>query len=247
MPDSRSNEESVLRDSVMVVIPALDEELTIGPVVDSLIEQGFSCIRVVDNGSRDKTGEVARKAGAVVMTETVSGYGRACWRACEKLPETIEWILFCDGDGSDRLDELDSFLDVARRADFVLGNRRHSKEVRTSMTLVQNFGNGLATFLMQVGWSYRYGDLGPLRLIRRHLFEEIQMEDRGFGWTIEMQVRAVELKARIVELPVGYRVRQGGRSKISGTIRGSVQAGSIILSTLAKFWIRKMKRKFRGI
>ncbi len=241
--ESKSETGLVLRDSVMVVIPALDEEQTIGGIVRSLIEQGFSCIRVVDNGSRDQTKEIAQKAGAEVMVESVPGYGRACWKACQDFPENIEWILFCDGDGSDRLDDLDSFLKAAGEADFVLGNRRHAKEVRGQMTMVQNFGNGLATFLIQMGWGYRYHDLGPLRLIRRQLFEEIQMEDRGFGWTIEMQVRAVELKARIVELPVGYQARQGGRSKISGTIRGSFQAGTIILSTLGKFWFRKLKRR----
>jgi glycosyltransferase involved in cell wall biosynthesis len=234
--------ELVLRDSVMVVIPALDEEETIGEVVRSLTLQGFTIIRVVDNGSCDRTKDVAHEAGAEVMEEPAPGYGRACWKACQDFPERVEWILFCDADGSDRLDELDSFLHLARKGDFVLGDRRHAKEVRSHMTMVQNFGNGLATSLIRIGWGYRYHDLGPLRLIRRRLFEEIQMEDRGFGWTIEMQVRAVELEARIIELPVSYQARQGGHSKISGTIRGSFQAGTIILSTLGKFWLRKMKR-----
>jgi glycosyltransferase involved in cell wall biosynthesis len=245
MPKSELETELVLRDSVMVVVPALDEEETIGEIVLSLTQQGFTCIRVVDNGSRDRTKDVALEAGAVVMDEPVPGYGRACWKACQNYPEKIEWILFCDADGSDRLDELDSFLYAARKGDFVLGDRRHAKEGRSHMTMAQNLGNGLATSLIRIGWGYRYYDLGPLRLIRRRLFEKIQMEDRGFGWTIEMQVRAVELKARIIELPVGYQARKGGRSKISGRIRGSFKAGTIILSTLGKFWLRKMKKRLR--
>ena len=108
------------------------------------------------------------------------------------------------------------------------------------MTFAQNFGNGLATFLIQLGWGHRYHDLGPLRLIRRRLFESIGMRDRGFGWTLEMQVRAVEKGAVITEIPVGYQRRMGGRSKISGTLKGSVSAGVVILSTLGLLLFRRL-------
>jgi len=225
---------------VQVVIPALDEESTIGDVIKDLGRIGFSRVRVVDNGSKDRTAERAREAGAEVLVEPIPGYGRACWTGCLHLDPQVEWILFCDADGSDRLDDVPRLLDKAREADFILGNRRSRKEDRRHMTFTQNFGNGLATFLIRLGWGHRYYDLGPLRLIRRRLFESIGMRDRGFGWTLEMQVRAVEEGAVITEIPVGYRRRMGGRSKISGTLKGSVSAGVVILSTLGLLLFRRL-------
>jgi len=229
-----------MHDAIQVIIPALDEEATIAGVVAALREQGLTRIRVVDNGSRDRTAAVAREAGAEVWVEPSAGYGRACWRGYQELDDAVEWVLFCDADGSDDLSDVGRLITAAGDgADFVLGNRRARPEARAAMTPVQQWGNGLATTLIRWGWGQRYGDLGPLRLIRRSLLERIAMRDRGFGWTIEMQVRAVEAGARIVELPVGYRRRGGGRSKISGTIRGSVTAGTIILTTLARLgWAR---------
>jgi hypothetical protein len=220
--------------AIQVIIPALDEEATIGAVVATLRDLGLTRIRVVDNGSRDTTVPRARAAGAEVIVESRRGYGQACWTGSQNLPPEVEWILFCDADGSDDLRDIARLLaEASAGADFVLGDRRARPEARAVMTPVQNFGNALSTTLIRLGWGQHYRDLGPLRLVRRSLFERIGMRDRGFGWTIEMQVRAVELGARIVELPVGYLRRQGGRSKISGTIKGSVQAGTIILSTLA--------------
>jgi len=234
-------------DSIQVIIPALDEEETIGRVVTQLRTRGLTRIRVVDNGSTDRTVERARGAGAEVLSATRRGYGQACWTGYQRLDETVTWILFCDADGSDDLADVSRLIaEAAGGADFVLGNRRASAEAREAMTPVQQFGNGLATTLMRWGWGHRYGDLGPLRLIRRDLLERIDMQDRGFGWTIEMQVRAVEEGAKIVELPVGYQRRQGGRSKISGTIRGSVAAGTIILSTLAVLGWRRLNCNHYG-
>jgi len=227
-------------DSIQVIIPALDEEETIGGVVSSLQEQGLTRIRVVDNGSVDRTAEVASQAGAEVLTEPVRGYGRACWEGYRQLDPTVEWVLFCDADGSDDLADVARLIAEAKQGgDFVLGNRRASAAARGAMTPVQQFGNGLATTLINLGWRQNYGDLGPLRLIRRSLLERIDMQDRGFGWTIEMQVRSAEEGARVVEIPVGYRRRGGGRSKISGTVRGSVAAGTIILTTLGHLWLNR--------
>ncbi|MEM9772774.1 MAG: glycosyltransferase family 2 protein, partial [Cyanobacteria bacterium P01_D01_bin.73] len=227
----------------LVLIPVLNEADTIGNVVQDLRSRGLSRIRVVDNGSSDGSVEIARDAGAEVLQEPIPGYGRACWRGLQEIPTDIEWVLFCDGDGSDVLDPLELFWEeAATGADFVLGNRRATAQGRSHMTPVQNFGNGLATTLIHLGWGERYGDLGPLRLIRRSALEEISMRDRGFGWTVEMQIRAAELGLKIVEIPVGYRQRQGGRSKISGTIRGSFQAGSIILSTVGSLYFRRIRR-----
>lgn len=226
---------------VGVVIPALNEEESLPGVLRELKAQGLSHILVVDNGSTDRTAAVARKAGAVVVEEPRRGYGQACWTGVQALPGHLEWILFCDADGCDDLGALPKFFESAESADLVLANRRATPESRGALTPVQNFGNALATFLIRLGWGGRFSDLGPCRLIRRDVFESLEMEDRGFGWTVEMQARAAERGVSSVEIPVDYRNRTGGRSKISGTLRGSAQAGVIILTTLGALWLRKPK------
>ena len=227
-------------DNVLVIIPVRNEEVTIGNVVKELIRFGLSKIRVVDNGSSDRSAEIARQAGAEVLFELKPGYGRACWRGLQDIPQEIEWILFCDGDGSDDLSCLPDFLRRRDQFDLILGDRRATAQGKAVMTFVQHFGNGLASWLIKFGWGYQYHDLGPLRMIRRASLEKISMQDRGFGWTVEMQVRAVEEGLKICELPVNYRPRQGGKSKISGTVYGSIKAGTIILSTLGKlYWQKK--------
>lgn len=225
---------------VQVIIPALNEEQTLPGVLAGLARIGLQKIRVVDNGSRDKTAEVARNSGAEVIQESRRGYGQACWTGCENLEPEIEWILFCDADGSDALEELDQLFHLTASYDFILGDRRAKPLGRQAMTPVQNFGNGLATTLIRWGWGGVYHDLGPMRLIRREAYERIAMKDRGFGWTVEMQVRAVEENLRTVEVPVSYHPRKGGHSKISGTIRGSFKAGSIILATLLELYLKRL-------
>ncbi len=220
-------------DSILAIVPVLDEEATIARVIQTLRSVGLRHIRVVDNGSRDRSREIASQAGAEVLHEPISGYGRACWRGLQDMPDAIEWILFCDGDGSDDLNAVHQFFALRDRFDLILGNRTATATGRAAMTPVQRFGNRLATTSIQLGWSYRYQDLGPLRSIRRSALAQIQMQDRGFGWTLEMQVRAIECGLRICELPVNYQCRQGGRSKISGTIGGSIRAGTVILSPVA--------------
>lgn len=233
-----------LRDrNVLVVIPVLNEEGAIASVIGELRSQGLHRIRVIDNGSRDRSPAVAQAAGAEVIVEPRRGYGQACWRGLQVLPLEIEWILFCDGDGSDDFSSLPHWLAQRHDYDLMLGDRRATVAGRQALTPVQRFGNALATGLIAWGWGYRYQDLGPLRLIRREALERIQMSDRGFGWTVEMQTRAVECGLRICELPTGYRSRQAGRSKISGTLRGSVQAGVIILATLGRLWIGRQQRQ----
>ena len=237
-----------------MIIPVLNEEATITQVIQSLQSIGLYHIRVVDNGSRDRSSEVSLKAGAEVLHEPILGYGRACWRGLQAMPDFIQWILFCDGDGSDDLSALNHFLSLCdspserqrQGCDLILGNRTATAAGRAAMTPVQRFGNGLATTLIWMGWGYRYRDLGPLRLIRRSALDQIQMQDRGFGWTVEMQVRAIECGLRICELPVHYHCRQGGRSKISGTIRGSIRAGIVILTTLGRLYRQRLLTRIRG-
>ncbi|MEL6383151.1 MAG: glycosyltransferase family 2 protein [Cyanobacteria bacterium J06626_18] len=225
-------------DTILVIIPALDEAATIGTVVQELQAVGLSRIRVVDNGSRDRTPQIAADAGAEVIHEPIKGYGQACWRGLQNIEPAIEWILFCDADGSDDLSQLPELLLHRADYDFILGNRRGTTAGRANLTPVQNFGNWLASTLIDWGWGYQYHDLGPLRLIRHKALEQIAMRDRSFGWTVEMQARAVECELRICELPVNYRPRQGGQSKISGTLSGSFKAGTIILTTLATLYAR---------
>ncbi|PZD71319.1 putative glycosyltransferase [Acaryochloris thomasi RCC1774] len=228
-------------NNILVIIPVLNEEATIKGVIHDLQSHGLYNLRVVDNGSTDQSVAIATQTGAEVVREPTPGYGQACWQGLQNLPHHIDWIFFCDGDGSDDLSKLSKFLDQREQYDLILGNRRATPTGRAAMTATQGFGNQLATRLIALGWKHRYHDLGPLRLIRRSALDTIQMQDRGFGWTVEMQVRAVECGLRISELPVGYRRRLGGRSKISGTLSGSIQAGIVILSTLGQLYSRRWR------
>jgi len=243
MHDSRHNLLMVpgaeLGWKTLAVIPARDEEGSVGAVVAGLLSAGVRTVRVVDNGSSDRTAAIASIAGAEVLQEPVAGYGRACWRGLQDLPGWAEWILFCDADGSDDLGELPAFFAATREADFVLGARQPLPDGRSALTTVQRFGNALSTTLIRTGWGFRYRDLGPFRLIRRRALEEIRMRDRSWGWTLEMQVRAIENKLRIIELPVTALPRRAGRSKISGSTTGSLRAGLVILSMLIRLYARR--------
>ena len=234
-------------DSILVIIPVRNEEATIADVILNLKSHGFHRIRVIDNGSSDRTKVIASGCGVEVVTENIPGYGRACWRGLQAIPEQIKWILFCDGDGSDDLSCLPAWIQLLDRYDLILGDRTATKQGRAVMTPVQNFGNALATRLIAWGWGHRYRDLGPLRLIDKAALAKIAMSDRGMGWTVEMQVRAVELNLAVCETPVGYFPRQGGKSKISGTIIGSIKAGTIILVTIGKLFLASSYRRFGNI
>ncbi|WP_017296809.1 glycosyltransferase family 2 protein [Nodosilinea nodulosa] len=227
-------------DSVLVIIPVRNEAATIAGVVENLQALGLGHIRVVDNGSSDASAQIADRCGAEVLYEPTAGYGQACWRGLQSMPPAIRWVLFCDGDGSDDLDGLSELLARCPQFDLVLGNRAATAAGRAALTAAQQVGNRLATGLIWLGWGYRYRDLGPLRLIRRSALERVGMRDRGFGWTVEMQVRAIECGLRICELPVAYFPRRGGESKISGTLGGSLRAGVVILSTLGRLYGRRL-------
>ena len=231
---------STLRQT-LAIVPVLNESATIARVVRSLQAEGLQQIRVVDNGSTDGSAARAAAAGAEVLTEPVAGYGQACWRGLQDIDRHIEWILFCDGDGSDDLHRLGDLFAACGQADFILGDRTATAAGRRNLTVVQRFGNWLATSLIFLGWGYRYRDLGPLRLIRRTALERLQLSDRAFGWTLEMQVRAVEEGLEICEIPVNYRHRQGGESKISGSLKGSFRAGIAILGGVARLYWRRLR------
>ncbi|MGF1538280.1 MAG: glycosyltransferase family 2 protein [Elainellaceae cyanobacterium] len=230
--------------NILVVIPVRNEARSITAVVKQLRALGFSLIRVVDNGSTDDSATYAAAAGAEVLYEPRPGYGQACWRGLQQLPPDVEWILFCDGDGSDDLSSLPQWGQQRQAYDLMLSDRTATEAGRRVLTPAQRWGNALATSLIWLGWGHRYRDLGPLRLIRRQALEAIAMQDRGFGWTVEMQVRALELGLRVAEFPARYYPRRSGKSKISGTLWGSLQAGWIILTTLGKLYV--WKRAARG-
>jgi glycosyltransferase involved in cell wall biosynthesis len=224
----------------LAIIPALNEEASLSSVLSTLSAWPLAGVRVVDNGSTDNTIAIAESKGADVVQEFVRGYGSVCWAGLQDLPASAEWLLFCDADDCDDLWGLAPFFEAAASGvDLVLGNRNSLPESRRSLTWPQRFGNALAGWLIWLRWGIRFQDLGPLRLIRRTSLERLHMEDRGFGWTVEMQAKAAALKLKTREIPVSYFQRRAGKSKISGTVSGTIKAGSVILGTLAKLWLRK--------
>jgi hypothetical protein len=225
--------------NTIVIIPALNEQASLPAVISRLREIGMNRIRVVDNGSDDYTAEVARRCGAETVSEPKRGYGQACWTGCQNLPDDVDWILFCNADGSDDIERVPAMMNATgENAELILGSR-FNESSGEHLTVAQRFGNKLATMLMRFLWRTDYTDLGPLRLISRRAFEKLKMQDRGFGWTVEMQVRAAEEGIKFRELPVKNFPRTAGISKISGTIKGSVRAGTIILSTIAALWLKR--------
>lgn len=228
-----------------VVIPAHNEEESVGAVVRRLRTIGFAHIRVVDNASTDHTAQVAQKAGAEVIQTTQRGYGLACWVGSQNLPAGIDWLLYCNADASDDFAAYERFAEFAPEHDLILGCRTHPDD-RRHMTAPQRFGNWLAPFLIHQFWNHRFTDLGPQRAIRAEAFRRLNMRDRGFGWTVEMQVRAVEEGLRIVEIPVRTYPRTAGISKISGNLRGSLAAGLIILQTIARLGFGRVAGRPRG-
>jgi glycosyltransferase involved in cell wall biosynthesis len=232
-----ANPKYSFHNSCLVVIPALNEEATVADVVRNLQRRGFSRIRVIDNGSVDGTAQRACAAGAEVLSEPQCGYGQACRRGLASLSRGVAWILFCDADGSDDLDDVDLLIKASEEGvDLILGNRFATKSGREAMTLVQRFGNQLVSKLIERVWGFRFADFGPLRLIRRQALDDIAMRERGFGWNVVMQIRALEAGLKIREVPVRYRPRQGGKSKISGNLLAAVCAGFGILQAVTRLY-----------
>ncbi len=219
---------------VDAVIPALDEAQSLGLVLDALPSPPVRRVIVADNGSTDATARIARERGATVVHEPRRGYGAACLKALEALAaDPPDVVLFLDADLSDDPSEavlvLRPIFDGA--ADLVIGSRVLGEREPGALTPHARFGNWIATRLLAALYGVRYTDLGPFRAIRYDALVALGMRERDFGWTIEMQVKAARHGLRHVEVPVRYR-RRVGRSKISGTVAGSVRAGVTILSTV---------------
>jgi glycosyltransferase involved in cell wall biosynthesis len=222
---------------VSVVIPALNEAESIGSVVTSmpwgLIDE---CI-VVDNGSTDGTGEVARAAGARVVT-SARGYGAACYAGMKAASPKSDVLVFLDGDGSDDVADMAKLLVPVERgeADFVIGSRIRGRREKGSMNVSQVFAAHLIGALVKMMYGFRYTDMGAFRAIRRTSLEAMGMTEMTFGWNLEMQVKAVQQGLRILEVPTDYKCRAAGESKVSGNLKASVKTAWRIFGVLARTW-----------
>ena len=226
------------RPWTVVIIPVLDEEEGLSLVLGEIPMDVVDEIVVVDNGCTDQSMRIAREHGAHVVSEPRRGYGAAMMAGVEAAPKA-EILVFLDGDHSDDSAELPALLDilVQDEADMVVGSRMISRDSRRAMLFSARAGTRLAVFLLRILFGMRCSDLGPFRVINRKAFDSLQMRDRDFGWTIEMQIRARRRGLRVCEVPVRYRKRVG-KSKISGTLSGTVRAGYKILKTISAYRIR---------
>lgn len=224
---------------VNVIIPAFNEENGIGEVIREIPKELVWEIVVINNASTDNTELIAKKAGATVLHEPVPGYGRACLKGIEYLMHkqpAPDVVVFLDADHSDYPEEIYEILRpiIEGKADLVIGSRALGKKEAGSMTPQQVFGNWLATRLLKLFYGVKFTDLGPFRAIRFNKLIELEMQDKTYGWTVEMQLKAAKKGLKCVEVPVRYRKRIGF-SKISGTVKGTIMAGYKILATIFKY------------
>ena len=220
---------------ISIIIPAYNEEDSIGLVLKALPRQIIQEIIVVDNGSTDETARVAIDNGARVVKEPKKGYGAACLKGIEGLDDP-DIVVFLDGDFSDFPEEIVSLIEPIEKEDkdFVIGSRMILPKSRASLLPQARYGNQLAVFLIKLFFKHTYTDLGPFRAIRYNSLMSIGMQDTNFGWTVEMQIKAIKRGLRIIEVPVNYRERVGV-SKITGTVSGTFKAGIKIIYTIFKY------------
>ena len=221
---------------IAVIIPAYNEEKAIGKVIKEIPKDIVNEIIVINNNSNDDTKKVAISEGATVLDEPKRGYGQACLKGIEylkdKSPQT-DIVVFMDGDHSDYPSELSKLVKpiIENDMDMVIGSRTLGKAEKGALTPQQIFGNKLATTLIRLIYGIRYTDLGPFRAIKFNPLLKLKMQDKNYGWTTEMQIKAAKQKLNVSEVPVNYRSRIG-TSKISGTIKGSLLAGYKIILTI---------------
>ena len=221
---------------VTLIIPALNEAEVIGSTLRELPWNVLAECIVVDNGSTDNTFAEAQGNGATVIREPRRGYGRACHTGARAADRTSEVLAFMDGDGSDISSDLVRFAGpvLAGEADFVIGSRIAGNREPGSMQPSQVFAGWLAGRLIQWRLGLKYTDMGPMRVVARSAFERMNMSEMTYGWNIEMQIRAAQLKLRVLEIPTGCRRRRGGVSKVSGSLIGSAKAATRILRVLMR-------------
>ena len=217
-----------------VIIPAFNEEQSISKVIDEIPKQLVEEIIVVNNNSTDRTGSIAEQAGATVLFESFKGYGASCLKGIEYIKsKPVDVVVFLDGDFSDYPGEIENLLApiINDDYDFVLGSRVLGKREKGALPVQSRIGSIIAGFLIQLFWGVKFTDLGPFRAIKFEKLVSLGMKDKWFGWTVEMQIKAAKKYLKILEVPVSYRKRIG-KSKVTGTVKGSVMAGVIILKTI---------------
>ncbi len=228
-----------------LIIPALNEEDVIGETLARAPRGLFDVVIVADNGSTDRTAEIARSHGATVVFESRRGYGAACLAAIAALPAEVDCLVFLQADGSEDPAEAKKLIEPIARgeADLVIGSRTLGTAERGALAVHQRFGNWLATFLIRLLYGHRYTDLGPFRAIGREALERLEMADRDYGWTVEMQVRALQQGLRVVEVPVSYGRRRAGKGKVSASLKASVLAGFKIVTTILRLHFHNRTRR----
>ncbi len=224
---------------IIVLIPAYNEENSIGKVLADIPKDLVREVVVINNNSNDATELNAKNGGATVLRENKQGYGFACLKGMDyvrNLPKAPDIVVFMDADYSDYPEEISKLIApiVEDKFDMVIGSRALGNRARGSMTPQQIFGNWLATFLIKIFYGFTYTDLGPFRAIKWQKLLDLNMQDTTYGWTVEMQLKAVKQQFKITEIPVSYRERIGF-SKISGTVKGTVLAGYKIITTIFKY------------
>lgn len=230
------------KQTIDVLIPAWNEEKSLPLVLAALPKAWVRQVLVCDNGSTDRTAEVAKAAGAIVISQPERGYGNACLAGIRYLKnltpsEQPEIVVFLDGDYSDYPEELPKVVApiLNDEKDMVIGSRRLGSMEPGAMTFPQRFGNWLAPLLIRWFYRYRFSDLGPFRAIRWDELLALDMRDTNFGWTVEMQIKAAKYKLNCAEVQVRYRKRAAGHSKVSGTVKGTILAGWKIITTIFKY------------
>ena len=226
---------------ISVIIAALNEEAAIANVINSVPKNLADEIVVVDNGSKDRTAEIATAAGARVVKEPIPGYGRAFRAGLRSVSPKCEIVVFLDGDGSDCPEMMDRLVTpiMEGKSDFVIGSRTRGHRETGSMNFHQVFAGYMVGFILRILYGVRSTDMGPFRAIRRDTLDRLGLREETYGWPLEMQMRAARARVRTVEVPVDYRRRAGGHSKIAGTVRGSVWAATRILITLARIAVQR--------
>ncbi len=225
-------------EKVAIIIPALNEELALPPLLAEIPPDSIQEIFVVDNGSTDATARMATEAGATVVAEAQRGYGRACLRGFQAARQAgADILVFMDGDGSD--DPADLALMLApileRRADFVIGSRISKRAERGAILAQARLGNWLVSSMIRLFYGAHIHDIGSFRAIRCSSLEALNMQEMTYGWPVEMVVKAARAGYRILEMPIHYRKRSHGQSKVAGTITGSIKAAYYMLSTTLKY------------
>ncbi len=232
---------TVVKPHISVLIAALNEEVAIGKVVRAVPRDLADEIIVVDNGSTDRTAEVAAAAGACVVREPRRGYGRAFRAGLRSLSTDCKIVVFLDGDGSDYPETMHRLVEpiIEGTHDLVVSSRTRGRRESGSMSWHQIFAGYMIGFFLRLLYGVQSTDMGPFRSISRDALERLNMREETYGWPLEMQMRAARAHLRTLEVPVDYRRRAGGQSKIAGTVRGSILAAIRILATLARIALER--------